>query len=342
MALSEDQLNHYRSILTEKRERLIESAKTTLDTEMVVSQDDRFDEVEDRLTDWQSTGLLARSGVETFYNPVLPGDLEASVATSLWQAWISEFLRLSIDDELFPGVNYPTGDTGRTRLLTLMLEGRGPDNPEGMASWVKATGESAYFDILDTPEIETSHEVMLLALASGLDALAEPSTEPGYGGYGTTDMSEYLWGMRHMVRFESLLVEAIGNDPSLAFLLDQFNITPEVLPLAANLASDDPRAELPWFPRHGDMLNVDAGNPGFGLDDHTYGSGPVFRMVIALGPDGAEGVNILPGGQSGLNDSEHFADQAAAWLGNETWPMHTTVDAVLGDQRSVQRFSPVR
>ena len=86
------------------------------------------------------------------------------------------------------------------------------------------------------------------------------------------------------------------------------------------------------------MLNVDACNPGFGTDDHTYGSGPVFRMAIALGPDGAEGINILPGGQSGLNDSPHFADQAARWLGNETWPMHTELDAVLADAIRIERF----
>ena len=302
----------------------------------------RFDEVEQRLMDWQDAGLWARSGVETFYDPLLPGDTEAAVATTLWHTWVSEFLRLTIDDEQFPGVNYPTGDTGRTRLLTLMLEGRGPDNPEGMASWVKATGESAYFDILDTPEIETSDEVMLLALQSALAILEAPSDEPGYGGFGTDDMDQWLWGMRHMVRFESLLIDAIGNDPAFSFLLAPFNITPDVLPLDASLASDDPRADLPWFPRHGDMLNVDAGNPGFGTYDHTYGSGPVFRMVIALGPDGAEGVNILPGGQSGLNDSEHFADQAALWLGNETWPMHTTVSDVLVDQQSVERYSAAR
>jgi len=303
---------------------------------------DRFDEVEERLMDWQAAGLRARSGVETFYDPLEPGDEEAAVATTLWHTWQSEFLRLTIDDEAFPGVNYPTGDTGRTRLLTLMLEGRGPDNPEGMASWVKSTGESAYFDRFDTPEIETSHEVMLLSLSSALDALAAPNEEPGYGGFGTDDMSQYLWGLRHMVRFESLMVEAVGDDPALSFLLAPFHITPDRLPLADPLPSDDPRADLPWFPRHGDMLNVDAGNPGFGTTDHTYGSGPVFRMVIALGPDGAEGVNILPGGQSGLNDSEHFDDQAAAWLANETWPMHTTLDAVLADEQGVERFSASR
>ena len=88
------------------------------------------------------------------------------------------------------------------------------------------------------------------------------------------------------------------------------------------------------------LTSTDPDNPGFGTGDHTYGSGPVFRMVIALGPDGAEAVNMLPGGQSGLNDSPYFADQAAHWLANETWPLHTELDDVLGDAVRVERYSP--
>ena len=62
--------------------------------------------------------------------------------------------------------------------------------------------------------------------------------------------------------------------------------------------------------------------------------------VIALGPDGAEGVNMLPGGQSGIKESEYWSDQAALWLGNETWPMHTTVDSVIGAASHRETFAP--
>jgi len=298
----------------------------------------RFEEAIARLEAWQDAGRPARSGVETFYNPVEAGDLDHSVATSLWHAWISAAMDRILNEEAFPGVYYPTGDTGRTRTLIAMFDGRGASNPLDLASWNPATEESIFFDIKDTPELETSDEVLLIALEQALNDLEAPETDPGFGGYGTDDMSQYLWGLRHMVKFESLLAEAFGSDPTFAFLVEPFNINTEVLPLADDIPGSDPRADLPWFPRHGDHLNVDAGNPGFGAGDHTYGSGPVFRMAIALGPDGAEGVNMLPGGQSGLNDSEHFADQAALWLGNETWPMHTDLDAVLGDAIRIEYF----
>jgi acyl-homoserine lactone acylase PvdQ len=139
-------------------------------------------------------------------------------------------------------------------------------------------------------------------------------------------MSQWLWGYRHLVQFESLLAEVLDEGDDFGFILDLFSVTPELLPLAEDLDAGDPRAALPWFPRHGDHLNVDAGNPGFARDEWMYGSGPVFRMVVALGPEGAEGVNILPGGQSGIKDSPHYADQAAVWLANDTWPLHTALE----------------
>ncbi|HBQ14015.1 MAG TPA: hypothetical protein DEF51_23755, partial [Myxococcales bacterium] len=66
----------------------------------------------------------------------------------------------------------------------------------------------------------------------------------------------------------------------------------------------------------------------------------VFRMVIALGPDGVRGQNILPGGQSGNPDSAHFNDQARLWLANETMPMRYLPEEVAEGAVSRQRFVP--
>ena len=59
-----------------------------------------------------------------------------------------------------------------------------------------------------------------------------------------------------------------------------------------------------------------------------------MRMVIGLKDGRVTGQNIIPGGQSGLTDSTHYADQAALWLGNETLPLryHTedVVEAAVG------------
>jgi penicillin amidase len=289
---------------------------------------DALDEVESRLQAWAAAGYPARSGVETFYDPVLEGDVDHAVATTIFNAWMGWYVRNVLGDEGLPGVWSPTGNTGRTRTLTLMLAGRGEGNPLGLSSWHPALEESAFFDILGTEELETSHEVALIALHDALAFLRSPRVEHGVGGFGSEDMDTWLWGTRHWVHFDSVLLEFLGGGP-LGILVEQFSITTDDLPLGDDIVLGDPRYRLSGFPRHGDNLNVDAGNPGLSGERFSYGSGPVFRMVIALGPDGVSGQNIIPGGQSGLNDSPYFADQAALWLGNEAMPMRFTVEEVV-------------
>jgi penicillin amidase len=134
-------------------------------------------------------------------------------------------------------------------------------------------------------------------------------------------MSQWLWGLRHQVRFESILASQLPADAGLGFITDQFAISTDTLPLADALTAGDPRAGLRWFPRGGDNFSVDAASPGFSGTDFTYADGPVMRMVIALKDGRVWGQNIIAGGQSALVDSPYFADQAAKWLGNQTIPI---------------------
>jgi penicillin amidase len=146
------------------------------------------------------------------------------------------------------------------------------------------------------------------------------------GGFGSDNPADWLWGLKHFVRFDSILAMAVSGDMSSIF--EPFGITTKTLPLRGEERVTGLAGRLKGFPRPGDQFAVDAANFGFG-EDFSYGSGPVMRMAIALGPKGVRGYNIVPGGQSGLNDSPHYADQAAMWLANEALPMHFTVDAVV-------------
>jgi len=293
------------------------------------ADEERFTEVATRIAAWSDRGFIAASGVASFYDEPGTDDLDDAVATTIFNAWKGQLGRLSLDDEPIGQVWRTSGNTSRMRTLKLMFDGRGPDNPAGLASWSPDTLESAYWDVLGTETVETSDEVVLQALTLALDFLESEPTDPGAGGFGTPEMDHWLWGLRHTVTFDSVLAEFLGDDPSFSFLTDQFSITTDVLPLEDGLTGDDPRYGMEGFPRPGDTESVDASNFGWNPERFTYGSGPVFRMAIALGPDGVDGVNILPGGQSALTDSPFFADQAAAWLGNEAWPMRFSVDQVM-------------
>lgn len=303
---------------------------------------DAFDDVTARLIAWESAGYPARSGVETFYAPVEPGDLDHAVATTIFNTWLGDVIRDTFDDENLPGNSWKgSGAAARLRTFKQILDGRGPGNPKQSAGWDSDTEEHVFFDKRATPDVERSDEVMLGALATSLAFLRSPPTAPATGGFGSDDPADWLWGLRHQVRFDSL-VSSYVNDPLLAPLLAGFAITTDRLPLAESVPNGDPRRDVRWFPRHGDNRNVDAANAGLSGRSFTYGSGPVMRMVFSLGPDGVSGVNVIPGGQSGLIDSPHFSDQAELWLGNQTLDVPTTPEDVAAVAEWRATFTPKR
>ncbi len=299
-------------------------------------------EVATRLAAWKDGGFRTKSGVATFYAAPTADDKKDAVATMLFNAWMPRVIGKTFDDEPLDGLYRPSGGEGRVLGLYRMLKGRGAGNPEKLASYNPDTLESAFFDVLGTAEVETSHEIVVGALVDGLAFLrGAPSEEtPGEGGFGTSDMDEWLWGLRHQVRFDSLLGEYVGADSEYSAITGQFAITTKNLPLAEGLAPTDPRAALEGFPRDGDQYAVDAGNPGFSGTRFSYGSGPVMRMVVRLKGDEVSGVNVIPGGQSSLLGTEHFADQAKLWLANETLPMRFHLRDVLAGAQGHELYEP--
>lgn len=279
---------------------------------------DAFDAVAARLAAWGERGSLASSGVETFYDAPSADDRADAVATMVFNAWFRRYLALVWNDEGIDAWRW-SGSRAQVALLLRMHADRGPDG--AMASWDPDTEEAVFFDRLGTDDVERSDELMLVALEQALTWLASEPTGPGAGGFGTEDMDAWLWGLRHQVRFESILAGYIGGDPALALITDMFAITTDMLPLATNFPQGDPRVGLKWFPRGGDQWGVDAANPGLGGDRYTYGSGPAMRLVFALKDGAVEGRFILPGGQSGRVASPHFADQARLWLANDYYPV---------------------
>lgn len=279
----------------------------------------RLEEALGRLTAWGARGWHAASGVETFYSTPSATDQEDAVATMIFNPFIRRFLATVWDDEGASAWRW--GGEAKVAATVRFLEGRGANNPKGLGSWREATGESVFFDVLGTEAIETSDELLVAALVDALAFLEGAPTGPNDGGFGTTDMSKWVWGLRHQVRFESILAGYIGDNPALSLITDQFAITTERLPLMPGLTGSDPRRDLKWFPRGGDQWSVDAANPGFG-GDFTYGSGPAMRLVFKLKGGKVEGGFALPGGQSGLTDSPFFDDGVKLWLGNKYQPLH--------------------
>ncbi|MCB9603434.1 MAG: penicillin acylase family protein [Sandaracinus sp.] len=302
-----------------------------------------FDDVVTRLQAWLDGGAPAESGVETFYHSPTAAQRQHAVATMIFNEWHKAQFRWIFDDEAIDDAFDTDRATRITRALYDLWRGRGAGNPADLTHWDSATEESVYFDRVGTTEVERSDEIALLALADAIERLeAAPDPEtPGIGGFGTTDRDQWLWGLRHLVVFESILNGFIpSDDPALSLLVAGFSITPDRIPLMAGLADTDPRASLPWFPRPGDLFNVDAAHYGIERPDYWFSDGPVMRMVIRLKEGEVGGVNVLPGGQSGLTSSPHFDDQVRLWLANDTVPLRFRVEDVVAGAVGREVYHP--
>jgi penicillin amidase len=290
-----------------------------------------LDEARGRLQAWDGRDLAAASGVETWYDQPSASDVDDAVATMIWNAYFGRFLGAVWNDEGLPSVFRPTGSYGRTRALKSLLDGVGPNGAE-LASLDPATGESVFFDDLSTEAVESSDELMVVSLATALDWL---TTE-----FGTDDQAEWLWGLKHTLRFDSFLGREISGNALIASLFEPMTISPDVLPLSdPPPGAGDPRAALDGFPRHGDSFAIDAAGY-LDVTDFTYGSGPVMRMAFEMNPAGVTGTNVIPGGETANPDSPHFADQAALWIANETSPVRYSVEDVLAGVQSREVLKP--
>jgi DnaK suppressor protein len=66
MALNPEQLEEFKNLLLEKRNHLLEEAKRTLDTDMVISSDERMDEVDQASSEYMQAFAFRLRGRERF------------------------------------------------------------------------------------------------------------------------------------------------------------------------------------------------------------------------------------------------------------------------------------
>ena len=311
-------------------------------SQLYLDDDIRIEAAAARLNDWVASGAVASSGVATFYHQPSEEEQIHAVATTIFNFWNASFKSLLFDDLALISAHRLTDDNTVGRFIDALLSGRGAGNPSGLATYDGTIEESTLFDDTRTEVVERSRELLVLALIDALDRATESPISRGIGGFGTSDMSDWLWGLRHMLRVDSIIAPFIPDSPALLAFANLFAITPQVLPLTETpLMADDPRRGLPGFPRPGGNYSVDSSEHGYSLDDYAYRAGPVMRMVIGLDSDGTvTGQNIIPGGQSGIKSSPHFADQLGLWLGNEAYPLRFHVEEVLNYATTKERYYP--
>lgn len=266
-------------------------------------------ELEDWLNKWATeSDFFAESGKnDDDTDATDPKLVTASQATLLFNVWLAQMGKLTLDDELSllpPGtpvaIEVP-------RALSYILNAP----KDQLATLDVASNESILFDDVTTKTVkETRHERAIRALLDAVDFLTTK-----LGG----DRTKWRWGALHALRFDSL----VG-------LWSSFSIPPP----------SDPVFPL-GFPRHGELHTVDVANygshPGKLADiGFTYGSGPVQRFVVDMDPKGPVVRNVLPGGNVWDTASPYFRDQAEMWRKNQNHPMWLAKADVIADAK--ERF----
>lgn len=271
----------------------------------------RVAEVRTALEQWGTEAdYLAASGIDPDTGELLSDadgaptavEARASRATLLFNVWLVRLLRRTFGDEYVRAGQAAIYRSLQVEGILHLIE----DESATIATFDPSTNESALWDDIDTPEIESRHERALRAL---LDAIAWFDAN----GKGT----KVAWGAHHTIRFT----------PVAATWTEMF------LPSAT-----DPVFKT-GFPRHGDLYAVDAAefratwpletSPAF-----ITISGPAQRFVIDLDPAGPKSWNTIPGGNVWNPESSHFRDSADLWRKNQTRSVPFSVEDVVAAKES--------
>ena len=228
-------------------------------------------------------------------------EARASVAATIYNMWRGQAIRHIIDKRLTSlglGNNLPGSREALKALFNLLSQ----DDPAEPYTGVAAAG----IDWIPEPVTLSAEErrdlALLQALRTALDRLASPGFAPAFGE--STDQDNYRWGKLHRIVFEHPFEEA--------FNFDAFNIPPQA-------GFKDVGLGLPGLARDGGYEVVNASSfsaRAQNLDSFMFGHGPVRRYVgkARTGPGKISGVNVVPGGPSGIPGDPNYATQLGTWL----------------------------
>ncbi|MBI2059368.1 MAG: penicillin acylase family protein [Nitrospirae bacterium] len=234
--------------------------------------------------------------------------ISSSVATSIFHAWISNLAHFTFDDQL-GGESFGSQQYARALYnITFRKKCDAVDADAGTAcqnTGDGSTGSSVFWDDWGTPDVETRSDIALRAYKEAIEGLTAK--------FGTSVVSQWLWGKIHTLTVRHLAdSESVEGDSA-----EMFSIPSPTDPIFAKLG-------LKGFPRPGGQFVVDASDPGLDLmsskqqSKFSYGSGPSYRIVVEMKPDGPEAYTALPGGNVAHPRSRFYSNQLRElWWANE-------------------------
>jgi penicillin amidase len=266
-----------------------------------------FDENDSVSTDGKSFALNAPSQSE----------ITDSVATTIFNVWLSVFIQRVIDatlDRLDKTMPKPGGFFAVKAIINLLEK-----FPKKQGK-----GESG-IDFFDVPELFLAPEeerdwLILKSLQEALDLLKSDAFARAYNK--SEKLEDYRWGKIHRIIFRNALHPQTNK----------FSVPPAVYTQPAYADG---------LPVDGTLAAVDVANynvKGTKAEDFGFSRGPSQRHIVELNPNGIRAWNALPTGQSGVVNTPHFGDLLAYWLVNDYYPVLFAEDEIKANAESEQEF----
>jgi len=158
------------------------------------------------------------------------------------------------------------------------------------------------------PEVE--RDILILrSLQEALERLAGDEFRAAFNN--STNLEDYRWGKLHRIVFTHTLGDPFNIPPAGGFA----HLAPALRGVAVDggfevvdASGHDARAER--------------------LDAFMFDSGPARRFLGEARPEGVRGLQVIPGGQSGVLGSPLYASQLGLWLTNDYHPLWFTPEEV--------------
>jgi penicillin amidase len=276
------------------------------------------------------------TGIQQGYDPgdnplALPApsqaEKDASAAASIWALWRSFAIRNTIDATLSHvglGGYLPGGSDSVTGLKFLLdafpaLQGKGASglqffNPQ-------------YLNASAAPNAASARDFVLLAsLKSALDQFTSGAMAPAFNG--SLNLGDYNWGKLHRIVF----AHPLGGPFSI----------PGQNGFDSPYGFPDLSSTLPGIPRSGGWQTVNVADynlRGAGANDFMFKNGSARRFVGEMSAT-ISAVEVIPGGNSGVLGSVHYADQLPLWLSNLYHPLPIPVTAAAAAATDEVDFHP--
>jgi penicillin amidase len=260
---------------------------------------------------------VSSDGKSFMLNTPSEAEITDSVATTIFNVWLSVFIRRVIDDtldRLDKTMPKPGGFFAVKAIINLLEKfpkkhGKGESDVE-------------FFDVPDlflSPEEERDW-LILKSLQEALDLLKGDAFARAFNK--SEKLSDYRWGKLHRIIFRNALHPQTNK----------FSIPPAVY-------SQPEYAD--GLPVDGTLAAVDVANynvKGTKAEDFMFSRGPSQRHVVELNPNGIRAWNALPTGQSGVVNTPHFGDLLGFWLVNDYYPVLFTDEEIRANAESEQEF----